>query len=44
MSYSLYTIAKTTYRAGVPRRFDQSAFAGQTALSRLIFHCKAVLI
>ncbi len=43
MSYSLYTIAKTTYRAVVPRRFDRSAFDGQTALSRLIIRFKATL-
>lgn len=43
MPYSLYTIAKTTYRTIVPRSLDRSFFDGQSAASRLIIRLKAAL-
>lgn len=43
MTYSLYSIAKTTYRTVVPRRFDRSVFDGKTAASRLVIRLKAAL-
>lgn len=43
MPYSLYTIAKTTYRTLVPRSLNRSLFAGDTAASRLIIRLKAML-